>query len=123
VLPTASSSNSISTPRDASWQETQSIAALETSKQTGSDIADSTKPKKPRYPPKNLYEPEQFKTQIIQLINLQCVSLLGFRCQLRAFLLRVHKLATRVSVESEKEGVGEKTISHILNLDCSNLNN
>jgi len=47
TLHTSSSPNSISTPRVASWQETQCIAAMEMSKQTGSEIADSTQPKKP----------------------------------------------------------------------------
>jgi len=35
ISPTARSPNSISTPRDASWQETQHMAAMEMSKHTG----------------------------------------------------------------------------------------
>ncbi len=57
---------------------------METRKQTGSEIEDSTQPKKS----KNLYDQRHMKTWINQPISF--------------FLLRVLKLATRV--ESEKEG-------------------
>ncbi len=49
-----------------------SIAAMEVSKQTGSEIADSTWPKKPWHLFKKLYEQRLIKTWISQLINLQC---------------------------------------------------
>jgi len=40
ISPIASSPNSISTTQIASWQKTQCIAAMETCKQVGSQIAD-----------------------------------------------------------------------------------
>ncbi len=55
--PTASLANRISTPRVASWQKT-SIAAMEASKRTGSEIADSTQTKNPS---KKLYEQRHIK--------------------------------------------------------------
>ncbi len=55
--PTASLPNRISTPRVASWRKT-SIAAMEASKRTGSEIADSTQPKNPS---EKLYEQRHIK--------------------------------------------------------------
>ncbi len=53
ILPTANLTNSILTPRDASKRKTQRIAVMETSKQTGSEISDYTRPKKPQHPSKS----------------------------------------------------------------------
>lgn len=69
VIPsTANLPNSIPPPRVASW----CIAAMEVSKQTGSEIANSTRPKKPLHLSKKLYEQGNIKTRINQLISLQC---------------------------------------------------
>jgi len=78
ISPTASTSNSILTYRDASWQDTAYW------------VRDCRfQPKKPRYPTKNLYEQEHIKKRINQLINLHnYLSLLGLHSELRSFLLR-----------------------------------
>ncbi len=60
------------------------ITAMEASKQTGSDIADSTWLKKPTHPSKKLYDQRHI-------------------CHLCLFLLRVLNLATHVSIESEEK--------------------
>jgi len=47
----------------------QRIAAMEASEQTGSEITDSTQPKKPQHPSKNLYERGHIKMRYQHIIN------------------------------------------------------
>ncbi len=56
-------------PRLPVGRKQQRIAAMEVSKQTGSEIADSTRLKMPRHPSKKLYEQRNIKAWINQLIN------------------------------------------------------
>ncbi len=88
ISPTASLTNSISTPRVASWWTTQRIEAMEAIKRTGSEIADSTRPKCLGIHLKNS-DQRNIKTWLNQFVNLQC------HCQLGSFLSRtVHCLNT-----------------------------
>ncbi len=114
--PTANLTNSISTARVASWQKTQQIAAMGASKQTGSEMADSDRPKKPRHQSKKLYDQRNIKTRINQLNNLHCLAC-HFSLSIAIVPLAYLNLATHMNVESEEEQAGEMT--NILNLDCS----
>ncbi len=78
--PTANLPNSISTPRDASWWNTQHIRAMEASKRTESEITDST----------------QYNIRIHLKISMTRGIL---KCGMRLFMLCVFNLATRMSVE------------------------
>ncbi len=90
---TASIPNSNSTPRVASWRKVQYIAAVEASKQTLSEIADSTQPKKCWHQSKQLYDQNNITTQIYIYSTTYSVR-------------PVLNLATHMSVESWGGGGG-----------------
>ncbi len=81
ILPTDSLPNCILTPWVASWWKTQSIAAMEASKQTGLEIADSTKPKKPELSAKKLYDQRLIRMDK----STRCVRIVTFHCELCFF--------------------------------------
>ncbi len=70
IPPTANLSNNISKPWVANWWKTQHISAMEASKRTGTEIADSTQPTKHQHPSKK-HDQRHIKMWINQLINLQ----------------------------------------------------
>ncbi len=69
IPPTAILPNSILTPRVASWWKTERITPMQAANKI--EIADSTRPKKPRHPSKKLYGQRHIKMWINQLIILQ----------------------------------------------------
>ncbi len=101
IPPAAILSNRTLIPQDASWWKTQHTAATESSKWTGSEIADSTRPKNHFHPSEKLYDQRHIKTRINQLINFQC---------------KVCRLPLPVASSLRR---GETNVSNILNLDCS----
>ncbi len=70
--PAANLANSIATLQVASWQKTQRIAAMAASKQTGSEISDSTQPKDSRHPSR-----QSTHKLTIALVSVVCLNLGG----------------------------------------------
>ncbi len=97
VPPTAGLPNRISTPRVASRQKIQRIATIETSKQTGSEITDSTLPKKPHPPSKS--------SMTRYILNMDKTThhftLQGSLANIVSCTLLLLNLATRVNFESD----------------------
>ncbi len=70
--PTTSLTNSISTDRVASWRKTQRNAAIEASKQTGSEFTDSTRHKTSQHPSKT--SSMTGETKLSNILNLDCCN-------------------------------------------------
>ncbi len=107
--PPASLPNSISTPTlVARLWKTSHIVAMEGSKQTGSEIPDSTPHKMSLHQSKNLYDQKDIKIWINQLISLQCKAH-QFHCQLTVRINRpplVLYQSVTLDVTSEDRRIG-----------------